>query len=111
MPEIKIVGAPILTGPFSGGVKYIEEQGWRPTVKVTRAGDRLLVRAELPGLTWNDVKVGFSGDLLEIENVTPRPNRNFYRAVPMPDGANPDCAVVQFAGSILSIAIPISEPR
>lgn len=123
MPELKIAGtgsssfneAGITPPPYSlrtslFGVNAAELHGWRPDVEVRRDKDKLLVRAVLPGLRMEDVKVTVTGDLLEIENGTLQANRNFYRAIPMPDGANTRQAVASFENGALDIAIPVTEP-
>ena len=102
MPELKIAGtgsssfneAGITPPPYSlrtslFGVNAAELHGWRPDVEVRRDKDKLLVRAVLPGLRMEDVKVTVTGDLLEIENGTLQANRNFYRAIPMPEAQHP----------------------
>jgi HSP20 family protein len=96
---------------------------WRPAIEVKRDNEKLFVRAELPGLNREDVKVTLTGDLLEIEGErkfekeekhegyihTERNYGRFYRAVPMPEGANAGKAVAEFANGILEIVIPVPK--
>jgi HSP20 family protein len=100
-----------------------QEPSWRPAIEVKRDKDRLLVHAELPGLNGEDVKVTVTGDLLEIEGErklesdekhqgfihSERSYGRFYRAIPMPDGANAEQAEAQFANGMLEISIPVPE--
>src|SRR5215813_10682085 len=41
-------------------------QGWAPQIETFRRADRLIIRADLPGLKREDVKVEVDGDLLAI---------------------------------------------
>jgi HSP20 family protein len=100
-----------------------EEAAWRPAIEVKRDKDKLLVHAELPGMKKEDVKVTVTGDLLEIEGErkleteekkagvvhSERNYGRFYRAVPMPDGADAGKAVAEFANGMLEITIPVPE--
>ena len=49
--------------PFPG---YVTQE-WMPTVDVSETKDKLLVKAELPGVDKKDVKVSISGDLITIK--------------------------------------------
>jgi len=40
---------------------------WSPTVDISETKDKLLIKAELPGLEAKDVNVSISGDLLVIK--------------------------------------------
>jgi HSP20 family protein len=97
------------------------ETTWRPPIEVKYGNDKLLVRAELPGLTKEAVKVTITGDLLAIEGErkvekeenlkgyvhTERSYGRFYRGIPIPEGANTENVVAEFANGVLEIAIPI----
>jgi len=47
-------------------VKAFAEE-WSPSVDISETEDKLLIKAELPGLEANDVNVSISGDLLTIK--------------------------------------------
>ncbi|SRR6266566_584981 len=103
--------------------KTAETAIWRPVIEVKRGNEKLLVRAELPGLKKEEVKVTITGDLLEIEGErklekeekhngyvhSERSYGAFYRAIPMPEGANAEKATAEFAGGVLEIAIPVPK--
>src|SRR5215470_759705 len=56
------LGVPRLGLPLEG-----REVGWMPSVEVVERGGRLVVRADLPGLTKDDVKVEVRDDALCIQ--------------------------------------------
>jgi HSP20 family protein len=108
-------------GDFGFGA--VEEAAWRPAIEVRRDKDKLLVHAELPGMKKEDVKVTVTGDLLEIEGErkietgekragfihSERNYGRFYRAIPLPEGADAAKTVAEFANGMLEIAIPLPE--
>lgn len=105
------------------GFGSADEAVWRPAIEVKRDKEKLLVHAELPGLKKEDVKVTVTGDLLEIEGErkfeteekrgdfvhSERSYGRFYRAIPLPDGADGDKATAEFANGMLEISIPVPE--
>jgi len=42
-------------------------KGWSPTADVSETKDKLIIKAELPGLEPDDIKITLSGDLLTIK--------------------------------------------
>jgi HSP20 family protein len=96
---------------------------WRPAIEVKEDKGNLLVTAELPGVNYEDVKVHFNGDALAVEGErkyekeekregyfhTERSYGRFYRAIPVPEGANADKATAQFNKGVLKVVIPIPE--
>jgi HSP20 family protein len=98
-------------------------QGWAPQIETFRRGDRLIIRADLPGLKREDVKVEVDGDMLAISGERRseredsrddyyRSERNygqFYRAVPLPEGANADDINASFRDGVLEISL--AAPR
>ena len=102
------------------GFAGAEDAAWRP---VKRDKDKLLVHAELPGMKREDVKVTVRGDLLEIEGErkieteekragfihSERNYGRFYRAIPLPEGADAGKAAAEFANGMLEITIPVPE--
>ena len=96
---------------------------WRPAIELKREKGKLLIHAELPGLKKENVKVTVIGDVLEIEGErefesketgnnyvhTERNYGRFYRAIPLPEEANGEKALAEFANGVLEISIPIPE--
>jgi HSP20 family protein len=99
------------------------EQGaeWTPAVEVAERDNNLVVTAELPGLSKDDVKVEVTNDGLLIQGERKREHEEkrrgyyrsersygqFYRMVPLPEGIDPDKAKAQFKDGVLQVEIPL----
>src|SRR5436853_37457 len=96
---------------------------WSPAIEIFERGDNLIVRAELPGLDKEDVKVEMTDNGLVIQGErkqeheekregfyrSERSYGQFYRTIPLPDGINADQIDAQFNNGVLEISIPIPE--
>ena len=93
---------------------------WVPQIEVLQTNGQLMVRADLPGLTKDDVKVELTDDMLTLsgerkeEKEEKRENyyrseRNygsFYRQIPLPEGAKTEDAAATFRNGVLEITMP-----
>jgi HSP20 family protein len=100
---------------------------WAPRIEAFQRGDEFIVRAELPGLKKEDVRVNVTDDSIviegerrdEFENThgdvyhTERSYGSFYREVPLPEGAISDKADASFKHGVLEVKLkaPPSEVR
>lgn len=96
------------------------ESVWSPQVETFRRGDKLVLRAELPGLTKDDVKIEVDDGMLTISGErieehedtedeyyqTERSYGRFYRAFPLPEGVNLDQCEATFKDGILEVTVP-----
>jgi HSP20 family protein len=96
---------------------------WLPAIEVAERSGQIQVHAELPGLRPEDVKVEITNDALIIqgerrsqheegEGQSYRSERRygqFYREIPLPDGANTEQARAQFRDGVLEISIPVPQ--
>jgi HSP20 family protein len=96
---------------------------WIPAIEVTRHNGHCSIRAELPGLKPEDVKIEVTPDSLILEGErkfesedekngvyrTERRYGHFYRSVPLPDGADVEHARAKFENGVLEITLPIQE--
>ena len=103
--------------PFRMEVDNIE---WVPQIEVLHNNEQFMVRADLPGLTKDDVKVELTDDLLTISGErkeekeekregfyrSERSYGSFYRQIPLPEGAKTENAAATFANGVLEITIP-----
>lgn len=101
------------------------ERTWTPAVEVMQREGNLVVRAELPGLNPEDVKLEITDEAIVLEgerkdereenrggvHVTERRYGRFYRAIPLPDGAKTDDARAKFENGILEVTVPTEEPK
>lgn len=99
------------------------EAEWSPHIDVQEREGRLLVRADLPGLSRDDIKVEVTDDLLTIQGERKQEKKeerkeysysecsygHFYRAIPLPEGADTGKAIAEFQNGVLEVSIP--SPR
>lgn len=93
---------------------------WSPPVEMFERDNRLVVRAELPGLTRDDINVELSDDGITIEGErkneheekregyyrSERSYGKFFRRIPVPDGVNAQNANATFSDGVLEITMP-----
>jgi HSP20 family protein len=110
-----------------GGSRHSSQmEGWSPAIEVAERGDNLVVSAELPGMSEDDVCVEISDDALILQGErrverheeeeggirrTERQYGRFYRAIPLPDGANADGAQAEFNNGVLEVTVPLTQNR
>src|SRR5215510_7303765 len=102
-----------------------EIQMWTPSVEVFERDNNLVVRAELPGLDKDDVKVELTDDGLVIEGERRREHEErleggyrseieygcFYWLISVPEGANIDQVQARMNNGVLEVAILMAEER
>ena len=93
--------------------------GWTPDIEVFQRGNELVVRADLPGLTKDDVHVDITEDALTISGERKQEHEeeregvyraersygSFQRVVPLPEGTIPDSAKALFKNGVLEITM------
>ena len=93
---------------------------WAPQVEVFRRDDKLVVRADLPGLNKDDVTVEVDNDVLTISGErreereenrddyyrSERSYGQFYRAIPLPDGIDENKCDASFKDGVLEVTFP-----
>ncbi len=100
---------------------------WAPRIEAFQRGDEFVVRAELPGLKKDDVRVNVTEDSIviegerrdEFENThgdvyhSERSYGSFYRQIPLPEGAIGENANATFKNGVLEVTLqaPPSEVR
>jgi HSP20 family protein len=98
---------------------------WTPAVEVIQRDDNLIVRAELPGLSPQDVRVEVTDDGLIIEGERREEREEndqgvyrreinygrFYRMVPLPDGVDADQVRAQFNNGVLEVIVPVPQAQ
>src|SRR5688572_12166327 len=110
--------------PFTTEFEHV---GWVPEIEVLRKNGDFIVRADLPGLTRDDVKVELTEGLLTISGErkeekeekregyyrSERSYGSFFRQIPLPEGAKTDTAKAEFTGGVLEITMqaPAREPQ
>ena len=93
---------------------------WVPRIEVLHNNGQLMVRADLPGLTKDDVKVELTDEMLTLSGErkeekeekregyyrSERSYGSFYRQVPLPEGAKTEDATATFRNGVLEITMP-----
>jgi HSP20 family protein len=112
---------------FSGtsGAAGLEDLAWVPPVEVRENAGRLVVSADLPGLSQNDVKVEATPEGLVIQGErkqehtgeeggvrrSERAYGHFYRLIPLPDGADIENSRANFENGVLQVTIPVPQSQ
>jgi HSP20 family protein len=99
------------------------QRTWAPPVEVTRTNGTYVIRTELPGMDLDDVRVEIADNAIVVEGEREFKNEaekggvcsselhygRFYRAIPLPEGANVDQVDARFDNGMLEIRIPVAE--
>jgi len=101
---------------------------WSPRVDVVERDGQLVIRADLPGLSKDDIKVEVSDDAITIEGERKQEKKeeregyyynecsygSFYRAIPLPEGTDASKAAAEFCNGVLEVTVPApsrAEPK
>jgi HSP20 family protein len=111
-------GRSSLRSPLRGLTTELE--AWSPDVEVFHRNNELVVRADLPGLNKDDIKVDVTEDGITIQGErkyehkeeregvyrSERSYGSFRRVIPLPEGAMTDQAKATFKDGVLEIKMP-----
>jgi HSP20 family protein len=108
------------------GITTAGEAGvWWPAVEWKKTNGTFLVKAEVPGLKKEDVKVEVAEGCLILEGErkyeskkeeegffqTERSYGKFYRSIPLPEGAKPEEIKAELANGVLEVKVPVIETK
>jgi HSP20 family protein len=93
---------------------------WAPQIDVFQRNNELVIKADLPGLKKDDVKVDVTDNGITLQGErrsehqeeregvyrSERSYGSFYRVVPLPEGAMTDQAKATFDNGVLEITMP-----
>ncbi len=98
---------------------------WQPRIDMRQKGDSLLIRADLPGIPRDAVKIETTDDGIAISgerqesreegganesyHFAERSYGSFYRVIPLPDGADADEARASMRDGVLEISVPFKQ--
>lgn len=110
---------------FGGGLlaavdRNLSRGVWAPRVEMFQRNGELVLRADLPGLNKEDVKVEVANNAVTIEGErqgeheekgegyyrAERHYGKFYRRLPLPQGVNADNATATFQNGVLEVIMP-----
>ena len=96
---------------------------WMPSVDISETEDKILIKAELPGLDTKDVKVSISGDILIIKGEKKKEEEekdehhhyieryagSFQRSFRLPVNIQTDKVNADFDKGVLKVTLPKAE--
>lgn len=98
---------------------------WAPSTEVIERPDAIVVRADLPGLTPDDIEVRVQDNVLTISGQRRQENQeendgvvrsevtygSFARSLVLPESADPENIKASFRDGVLEISVPVSGGR
>lgn len=108
---------------FNRGDFSEQDLTWAPAVEVTQSGNNLIVKADLPGVNENDIKLEATENGLVIQGErrreesreeggwqrTERVYGHFYRLIPLPEEAKIEDVRANFRNGVLVVTVPVPE--
>ena len=107
------------------GADRDQSRRWVPPVDLVEAEDHFVLKADLPGLTEQDVSIEVQDGTLTISGERKdeqearergwyrieRSFGSFSRSLTLPDGVDPDGITARFEHGVLEVSIPKPEER
>lgn len=96
---------------------------WMPNIDIFEKGNKVIVKADLPGMKQEDIDVSIIGDTLRINGEkktesevkekdyyrSERAYGSFFRTIPLPFAADPSSVVANYDDGVLEVTI--SKPK
>lgn len=109
-----------LGGSPREGETRVDTVAWMPKIDAKASGEDIIVYAELPGVSPDDVDVEVTDGVLTIKGERTAPSRDkdeswllcetcygpFERSIALPEGVDPSAIEAGFENGVLSIRIP-----
>jgi HSP20 family protein len=104
-------------------LRGFEKSLWHPQIEIAQKGEEMVVRADLPGIKKDDIKIEVTDNALNIEGErkqeeeqsqegfyrSERRYGHFYRSIPIPEGANTENVKASFKDGVLEIRLPVQR--
>jgi HSP20 family protein len=114
----------VFEGPTTGGNGGTLRR-WMPAMDLLESGDHFVLRADLPGMSEEDVKIELEDSTLtisgerKVEHETDqegyyrveRASGSFQRSLTLPKGVDPEGVTANFDRGVLEVRIPKPEER
>ena len=98
---------------------------WIPAIDLVETEDHFVLKADLPGLTEEDVHIDVDGDVLTVSGERKsehedkrdgyvrieRSYGSFRRSLTLPEGVDADAVTASFDRGVLEVSIPKPEQR
>ena len=99
--------------------------GWKPVVDIYDDGDKIVVKAELPGVDKKDIDIALKERVLTLKGDRSYENEvkeasyyrkeriygHFHRSFFLPEDVDPDKIKADFKDGVLKVEIPKTEER
>jgi HSP20 family protein len=109
------------TGTGNGG----SLRRWIPAMDLVEEADHFVLRADLPGVSEQDIKIELEGDVLTISGErkseheqrkegyvrVERASGRFSRSLTLPEGIDPESIKADYEGGVLEVRIPKPAER
>lgn len=110
-------------GENFGDVELVAKDIWNPAVDVTQQGNNLVVRADLPGVDKNDVRLSVTDNAIVLEGErrsesessegsvyqSERSHGSFMRRIPLPSGVDANAVDASFDNGVLEVVVPLPQ--
>jgi HSP20 family protein len=98
---------------------------WIPAMDLVEAGDELVLRADLPGMSEDDVAIEIKDNVLTVSGErrsehedkgesfyrAERAFGSFSRSLTLPEGVEPDSVSAKFREGVLEVRVPKPQER
>jgi HSP20 family protein len=109
--------------PFAFLAPERDDLTWSPELEIEERDGKLLVRADLPGMAREDVKVEVTDETLTIEgerrHTEEKEEKGYYRSersygrfsriIALPEGADSTTAKAEFKNGVLEVALDLPK--
>lgn len=116
---------PIFEQDLWRGGSGFQQSAWSPQVETFRRGDKLVVRADLPGLKKENVNIEVENDVLTISGErsdqqeeerdgfyrSERSYGEFRRSIILPAEVDPKLCEATFQDGVLEVALPLPKAQ
>ena len=110
--------------PGNGGSSQTQRR-WIPAIDLVETADEFVLRADLPGLTEQDVNIELEDNVLTVSGErkaeheerkegyyrVERSSGSFSRSLTLPEGVDPESVKAGFENGVLEVRIPKPEQR
>jgi HSP20 family protein len=111
--------------PTPGNGAFHAQRRWIPAMDLVETADEFVLRADLPGLTEQDVNIEVEDNVLTVSGErksehedrkegyhrVERSSGSFARSLTLPKGVDPESVKAGFENGVLEVRIPKPEQR
>jgi HSP20 family protein len=114
-----------MLSPFSSPLLGRRMQAWSPQIEVAEREGQLVVKADVPGMTMDDIQVEVEPGVLTISgersgeqteqrgniSYSERSYGSFSRSIPIPEGVDTEQIDASFANGVLEVKVKLPEQQ